>query len=142
MTLYWLTLCGEFLSIWSIWAVWSVTLVCLVICSSESVKQNSKYDLVSWGTYLLIVFCIFLSENLFILRLKIYINVTKKIAFLGLRDISNVRSMQFAKSYLSGGLYKIPIRNGFDLGRKISIKILSVLILCINSKNRLPIIWN
>ena len=32
------------------------------------------------------------------------------------------------KSYLSGGLYKIPIRTGLDLGRKISIKILPVLV--------------
>ena len=39
-----------------------------------------------------------------------------------------MRSRQFTKSYLSGGLYKIPIRTGLDLGRKISIKILSVLI--------------
>ena len=39
----------------------------------------------------------------------------------------NVRSRQFTKSYLSGGLYKIPVRTGLDLGRKISIKILSVL---------------
>ena len=39
----------------------------------------------------------------------------------------NVRSGQFTKSYLSGGLYKIPIRTGLDLGRKVSIKILSVL---------------
>ena len=38
-----------------------------------------------------------------------------------------MRSRQFTKSYLSGGLYKIPIRTGLDLGRKISIKILSVL---------------
>ena len=38
-----------------------------------------------------------------------------------------MRSRQFIKSYLSGGLYKIPIRTGLDLGRKISIKILSVL---------------
>ena len=30
--------------------------------------------------------------------------------------------------YLSGGLYKIPIRMGLDLGRKISMKILSVLV--------------
>ena len=37
-----------------------------------------------------------------------------------------MRSRQFTKSYLSG-LYKIPIRAGLDLGRKISIKILSVL---------------
>ena len=35
---------------------------------------------------------------------------------------------QFRKSYLSGGLCKIPIRTGLDLGRKISIKILFVLI--------------
>ena len=39
----------------------------------------------------------------------------------------DVRSWQFTKSSLSGGLYKIPIRTGLDLGRKISIKILSVL---------------
>ena len=39
----------------------------------------------------------------------------------------NVRCRQFTKSYLSGALYKIPIRTGLDLGRKISIKILSVL---------------
>ena len=38
-----------------------------------------------------------------------------------------MRSRQFETSYLSGGLYKIPIRTGLDLGRKISIKILSVL---------------
>ena len=31
------------------------------------------------------------------------------------------------KSYLSGGLYKIPIRTDFNLGTKISIKILSAL---------------
>ena len=34
---------------------------------------------------------------------------------------------QFRKSYLSGGLCKIPIRTGLDLGRKIYIKTLSVL---------------
>ena len=39
----------------------------------------------------------------------------------------NLRSRQFAKSHLSGGLHKIPIRTGLDLGRKISIKIFSVL---------------
>ena len=39
----------------------------------------------------------------------------------------NVRSRQITKSHLSGGLYKIPIRTGLDLGRKISTKILSVL---------------
>ena len=32
--------------------------------------------------------CRFVSENLFILRLQIYIDVTKKIAFLGFKDIS------------------------------------------------------
>ena len=37
-----------------------------------------------------------------------------------------MRSRQFTKSHLSGGLYKIPIRTGLDLGRKISIKTLSV----------------
>ena len=42
------------------------------------------------------------------------------------------------KSYLSGGLYKIPLRTGLDLGRKISIKILPAL----NAKIRFPIIWN
>ena len=40
------------------------------------------------------------------------------------------------KSYLSGGLYKIPLRTGLDLGRKISIKILPAL----NAKIRFPII--
>ena len=39
----------------------------------------------------------------------------------------NVGSRKFAKSYLSGSLYKIPVGTGLDLGRKISIKILSVL---------------
>ena len=39
----------------------------------------------------------------------------------------NVRSRQFTKSHLSGGLYKIPVRTGLNLGRKIFIKILSVL---------------
>ena len=38
-----------------------------------------------------------------------------------------MRSRQFAKSYLSGGLYKILIRSGLDLGRKISTKILFIL---------------
>ena len=58
MTPDWLTLSGEFVSIWSIRvAVWSVILVCLVIiCSRECVKQNSKYDLVRWGISLLIIF--------------------------------------------------------------------------------------
>ena len=36
-------------------------------------------------------------------------------------------SRQFTKSYLSGGLYKVSIRTGLDLGRKVSIKILSIL---------------
>ena len=39
----------------------------------------------------------------------------------------NVRSRQFTKSYLLGGLYKIPIKTCLHLGRKISMKILSVL---------------
>ena len=39
----------------------------------------------------------------------------------------NARSRQFTKLYLSGGLYKIPIKTGLDLCRKISMKILSVL---------------
>ena len=39
----------------------------------------------------------------------------------------NMRSRQFTRSYLSGGLYKIPITTGLDLGRKISVKVLSVL---------------
>ena len=38
-----------------------------------------------------------------------------------------MRFKQLTKSYLSGGLYKIPIRTDLDLGRKISIKILCVL---------------
>ena len=38
-----------------------------------------------------------------------------------------MRSRQFTKSYLSGGLYKIPIRTGLEFGRKISIKTLSAL---------------
>ena len=36
-----------------------------------------------------------------------------------------VRSRQFTKSYLSGGLYKMPVRTGLDFGRKISLKMLS-----------------
>ena len=32
--------------------------------------------------------CGFVSKNVFILRLQIYIDVTKKIAFLGFNDIS------------------------------------------------------
>ena len=39
----------------------------------------------------------------------------------------NVRSRQLTKSYLSGGLYKMPIRTGLDIGKKISLKVLSVL---------------
>ena len=64
----------------------------------------------------------FESKNLVILRQQIYINVTKKIAFL-----LNVRSRDFTKSYLSDGLYNMPIRTVLDLGRKISTKMLSVL---------------
>ena len=36
-------------------------------------------------------------------------------------------SRKLEKSYLWGGLYKISIRTGLDLGRRISIKILFVL---------------
>ena len=39
----------------------------------------------------------------------------------------NVRSRQLTKLYLSGGLYKMPIRTGLDIGKKISLKILSLL---------------
>ena len=39
----------------------------------------------------------------------------------------NVRSRQFTKSHLSEGLYKTLIRTDLDSGRKISTKILSVL---------------
>ena len=39
----------------------------------------------------------------------------------------NVRSMQFTESYLSGRVYKILVGTALDLGRKISIKILFVL---------------
>ena len=39
----------------------------------------------------------------------------------------NVRSRQFTKSHLSGRLYKTLIRTDLDSGRKISTKILSVL---------------
>ena len=44
--------------------------------------------------------CGFLCENLFILRLQIYINVTKKIAFLGFKDIS-VAECAFLSSLVS-----------------------------------------
>ena len=91
--------------------------------------------------------CGFVSGNLFILRLEIYINVTKKIVFLGFKDINVAEcaffqsqiyqevQRQFPKSYLSGGLYKMPIRSGLDLGRKISIKILSLLMQKLGFKN-------
>ena len=86
--------------------------------------------------YLLInTICGFLSENLFILRLQIYIKVTKNSWDSKTLVSLNVRSRQFKKSYLSGGLYKIPVKTGLDLGRKISIKILSI-----NAKIRFPII--
>ena len=87
-------------------------------------------DIFYWGEDLFInSISGFVCENFFILRLQIYIDVTKKIAFLGFCDfnITNVRSRQFTKLYLSGVLYKIPIRTGFDLGRKISTKLLFVL---------------
>ena len=38
----------------------------------------------------------------------------------------NVSSRFLTKSFLSGGLYKIPTNIGLAFGRKISIKILSV----------------
>ena len=47
----------------------------------------------------------------------------------------NKPSRQFTKSYLLGGLYKISIRSGFDLGRKIYKHTV-----CINAKIRFPII--
>ena len=43
-------------------------------------------------------------------------------------------SRQLTKSYLSGGLNKIPIRTGLDLGRKISIKILYVVMQKLSSR--------
>ena len=49
---------------------------------------------------------------------------------MGLKTIVmlNMRSRQFTKSYLSGDLNKIPVRTCLNLDRKISIKILSVLV--------------
>ena len=82
-----MTLSFEFVSGWSIRvAVWSVTLVGLVvICSKECGTQNSKYDLVRWGINGIYGF---VCENLFILRLQSYTDVTKKITFLGFKDVS------------------------------------------------------
>ena len=51
----------------------------------------------------------------------------------------NVRSRQFTKSYLSGGLYKIPVRTGLDLGRKISVKILKTALSIIVSLNPITV---
>ena len=92
-------------------------------------KQNSKYDRVRWGISLLIVFAD--------LRQKISLSLGCKFILLSPRRqhsgdsktlVSlNVRSRQFTKSHLSEGLFKIPIRTGLDLPRKIFIKIPSVL---------------
>ena len=100
----------------------------VIICSRECVKQNSKYDLVRWGISLLTVFAG--------LCLKISLSLGCKFILISPRRwhswdsktlVSlNVRSRQFIKSYLPGGLCKIPIRTGLNLGRKTSIKILSV----------------
>ena len=51
----------------------------------------------------------------------------------------NVHSRQFTKSYLSGGLYKIPVRTGLDLGRKISVKILKTALSIIVSLNPITV---
>ena len=107
-----------------------MTLVGLaIICSREYIKQNSKYDLVRWGIPYNSIYG-FVSENLLILRLPICFNVTKRIVLMGLKTIVmlNMRSRQFTKSYLSGDLNKIPVRTCLNLDRKISIKILSVLV--------------
>ena len=63
-----------------------------IICSREWVKQNSKYE--------------FKSENLFILRLQIYISVTKKVAFLGLKDISVAECVMCVVGNLQSRLYQ------------------------------------
>ena len=111
-------------------AIWSATLVGLVIiCSREYVKQNSKYDLVRWGISFLIVFVgLCLKMSLSLGSKFILMSPRKQHSWDSKTLVSlSVRSRQFTKSYLSGGLHKIPIRTGLDLGRKISIKIFSVL---------------
>ena len=50
-----------------------------------------------------------------------------------------MRSRQLTKSYLSGGLYKIPVRTGLDLGRKISVKILKTALSIIVSLNPITV---
>ena len=129
-----LTLSGEFVSAWSIRvAVWSVILAGLVIiCSEECVKQNSKHDLMRWGISLLAVFVDFF--------LKIYLSLGCKFILMSPRRkhfwdsmalvLLNMRSRQFTNSHISG-IFKIPVRTGLDLGRKISIKIL-----CLTAKIR------
>ena len=77
------------------------------------------------GNFFIKSICGFASKKHFILRPKININVTKKIAFLEFKDIivTECASREFTKSYLSRGLYKIPISTGLHLGRKISMDI-------------------
>ena len=53
--------------------------------------------------------------------------MSENLLSLGCKFILMSPKRQFRKSYLSGGLCKIPIRTGLDLGRKIYIKTLSVL---------------
>ena len=92
-------------------------------------KQNSKYDLVRRVISLLIV----LAD----LRLKMFLPLGCTFILMSPRRLHywdsktlvslNVLSGKFTRSYLSGGLHKITIRTGLDLGRKIFIKMLSVL---------------
>ena len=106
-----------------------VTLVGLVICFGECVKENSKYDLVMWGISLSIVFVdLCLKISLFLGCKFVSMSPWRWHSWDSKTIVSlNVLSMQFTKSYSSGDLLEIPVRTGLDLGREISIKILSVL---------------
>ena len=75
------------------------------------------------GNFFIKSICGFASKKHFILRPKININVTKKIAFLEFKDIIVTECASREFTYLSRGLYKIPISTGLHLGRKISMDI-------------------
>ena len=124
----WLTLSGEFVSIWSTrLAVWSATLVDLVIiCSKECVWQNSKYDLVRWGISLLIAFAdlcpkisLSLTANLYCCRQE-DLDLGRKI-FLKILSVlmQKLGFSLYEKEFLTTQAAPPPLRDWSDLTRHI-----------------------
>ena len=71
-----------------------------------------------------VVICHPLCHNINVSKLLVILVVIKLCARI---DIFKLL-ICLTKSYLSGGLFKIPSRIGLDLGKKMSTKIFSVLL--------------